>query len=692
MYDAPLEATYIFPLPDRSAVVGMRMTVADRVIEAHLQERGAARQAYDTAIAAGQRASIAEEERPDVFTLRVGNILPGERVTVLLTLAGALPVEDGEATFRFPLVVAPRYIPGAALAGGAVGAGYALDTDAVPDASRITPPVLLPGFPNPVLLTIDVGIDPAGLAVGEARSSLHAVTSTDGRIRIQPGERPNRDFVLRMPFDPAGPDASLIVVPDAEGDEGTYQLTVPPPAESGSSRPRDVVLLLDRSGSMQGWAMVAARRAAARIIDTLTDRDRFAVLAFDDLVDRPVELAAGLVAASDRHRYRAVEFLARLEARGGTELLAPLRQALAAPVAAGRGATGCSSSSQTVRSATRTSSCASRATRLRDVRVHTPSGSTAPSTPGSSAGWPAPGVGAANSSRARTGSTTPWRASTGGSARHCVTRLRARRLPASTLRPGYPPPRCGCRTCSPASHTSSVVGIPVCRGSAAGQLPAATGRDAWSVTSVSQHAARAGGHCSLSPRQNCTSRTVYDDVHRRIRRIRKRPPGRRSGGADRRHVPAVRRAVPVHRLRRRRHPGGDRREAPVAVVQPVESPDGWDMFAGHGAPAPMAMPVPAPMPVAHRPCRAAACRLRGGRPVLPPAPGGVFGGPPQMSAMPKPDAARQGPAGVARRLLGKRSSQSAPAAPAMAAAMTPTRESARSTDDLPTGPRTRPDV
>src|SRR5246127_1667852 len=184
VFDVPLEATYVFPLPDRGAVTGMRMTADGRVVEAKLQEREAARQAYDEAIASGRRASIAEEERPDVFTMRVGNIVPGERVSVALTLVCPLYYEDGEATFRFPLVVAPRYIPGRALTDLAVGDGHADDTDAVPDASRITPPVLLPGFPNPVRLTIDVGIDPAGLTLSGVRSSLPAVSTDDGRIRI----------------------------------------------------------------------------------------------------------------------------------------------------------------------------------------------------------------------------------------------------------------------------------------------------------------------------------------------------------------------------------------------------------------------------------------------------------------------------------------------------------------------------
>ena len=111
-FDVPLEATYIFPLPDRAAVTAMRMTADGRVVDAELKERGQARAEYDQAIAEGKRASIAEEERPDVFTMRVGNILPGERVMVALTLVGPLSYEDGEAMFRLPLVVAPRYIPG----------------------------------------------------------------------------------------------------------------------------------------------------------------------------------------------------------------------------------------------------------------------------------------------------------------------------------------------------------------------------------------------------------------------------------------------------------------------------------------------------------------------------------------------------------------------------------------------------
>ena len=331
-FDVSLEATYIFPLPDRAAVTAMRMEAAGHVVEGLLKERAQARADYDQAIAQGQQVAIAEEDRPDVFTMRVGNIAPGERVTVRLTLAQPLPYQDGEATFRFPLVVAPRYIPGRPLDGVPAGSGVAVDTDAVPDASRISPPVLLPGFPNPVRLTLSAEINPAGLPLAGIRCSLHATAeeaAADGRttVRLRPGERLDRDFILRLAVARHDQIASSLVLTTDPGEgpaQGTFSLTLVPPDGLGRPRPRDVVLVLDRSGSMDGWKMVAARRATARIVDTLTDADRFAVLCFDNSVERVPNISPGLAWATDRNRFRAIEQLARTEAQGGTEMLKPL--------------------------------------------------------------------------------------------------------------------------------------------------------------------------------------------------------------------------------------------------------------------------------------------------------------------------------------------------------------------------------
>jgi Ca-activated chloride channel family protein len=379
-HDVPIEATYVFPLPDRAAATRFRMEVQGRVVIGRLEERAQARATYDAALAAGQRAAITEEERAGVFTVRVGNLMPGEDATVELSLVGPLRWVDGEATFRFPLVVAPRYVPGAPLPGAPVGDGTSADTDLAPDASRISPPVLLPGFPSPVRLSLEVAIEP-GLAVDGLRSALHATVEEERGgarvVRLHPGERLDRDFVLRFAYgagasvgssaqaaldapsldagrsDPGGV-ASGAASPrarDVAGD-GTWSLTLVPPAGlAARQRPRDVAIVLDRSGSMMGWKMVCARRAVARIVDSLGDGDRFALLAFDNAIESyssaraagggsPGGRGAGgdgapaLVPATDRERFRATEWLAGIEARGGTVMAEPLARAAALLAAA----------------------------------------------------------------------------------------------------------------------------------------------------------------------------------------------------------------------------------------------------------------------------------------------------------------------------------------------------------------------
>jgi Ca-activated chloride channel family protein len=338
-----LEATYIFPLPDRAAVTGFQLLVAGRTIDGLLKERGEARRDYDEALAKGHRAAIAEEERPDVFALRVGNLPANEEIRVKLTLAGPLAVDPGEASYRFPLVVAPRYIPGVPLDGKPVGDGTAADTDAVPDASRIRPPVLLPGYPHPVRLAISVDLNAAAIGARDLCASLPATSEEpeEGlqRIRVVPGRRLDRDFVLRFRIGDEAVTTSLIVERDAGGGgEGSFLLTVVPPAEARDALPpRDIAFVLDRSGSMAGWKIAAARRAMASMVETLRDTDRFCVLAFDDVIESPPDLGDGLVPATSHNRSVAGEFLVGIEARGGTEMAGPLREAVNALAAGDTG-------------------------------------------------------------------------------------------------------------------------------------------------------------------------------------------------------------------------------------------------------------------------------------------------------------------------------------------------------------------
>lgn len=335
VFSTSLEATYIFPLPARHGVTRFRMRVAGRVLEGVLKERGEARREYDQALRNGHRAAIAEEERPEVFTMRVGNIPPGERVSIELELSGPVPFADGEATFRFPLVVAQRYIPGAPIDGPSVGSGTASDTSHVRDASRITPPVRLPGMPNPVRLSFGLTLERGGLEIADIRSSLHEVRAADeggGKVRVwlEPGERLDRDFILRYRIGGDGVRTGMLVHREQGAEEGTFALTVVPPtlAQMGTA-PRDVVVLLDRSGSMAGWRITAACRAAGRLVDSLTIHDRFALLAFDNHVDDLVtDAGVGLIPASDRNRFRALQALGTMSARGGTEMAGALQRAV----------------------------------------------------------------------------------------------------------------------------------------------------------------------------------------------------------------------------------------------------------------------------------------------------------------------------------------------------------------------------
>ncbi len=325
-----MEAVYIFPLPPKAAVHGFTLKIGDREVVGEIKERGQARREYRQAVQAGHRAALMEEERSDIFTTTVGNIGPGEEVRITFELSGPLSCFKNVARLRFPLVVGDVYVPGQALGGQSVGDGTHQDTDQVPDASRLTPPRLAADSPNPVQLKVCFEVEPAGLTVSKVESTCHFARTKqfeDGRFRVSllPGvERLDRAFVLEVTY----PENMLQTSLTVDQERGAFALTVvPPTSREGKGYPRDVVILLDRSGSMGGWSMVAARRAAARIVESLNEDDNFGLVAFDHQT-RHFDYSSGLKPANSFFKMRAAQFLSGIEAQGGTELLPALREGL----------------------------------------------------------------------------------------------------------------------------------------------------------------------------------------------------------------------------------------------------------------------------------------------------------------------------------------------------------------------------
>jgi Ca-activated chloride channel family protein len=318
-----LEATYIFPMSGGSAVSAFELKVGKRTIKGIVKERGEARATYQKAIEDGKRAALLEQDRDDVFTVQVGNLPPGEEVTVRIVTSEKLPFfDDGTTELRLPLVVAPRYIPGSPLPQNPVGDGIEWDTDQVPDASRISPPRLAKGFDPKVGLQIEVELADGG-DLSDLACSQHAIKMSSGKIALtKQDELLDRDFILRWKLSGEKVRTTLLTTKN-----GTGMLSILPPKREGFlGLARDVVFVLDRSGSMGGVKMTSAARACSLLLSTLGPRDRFAITAFDD---RAEWFSDGKFTTADEAGLAAGEkFLRTIDARGGTELDPAMKETL----------------------------------------------------------------------------------------------------------------------------------------------------------------------------------------------------------------------------------------------------------------------------------------------------------------------------------------------------------------------------
>lgn len=332
--DQSLEAVYVFPLPQDAAVYDMEIRIGNRVIRSVIREREEAKRVYQAAKSAGQRAALVEEERPNIFTTSVANIMPGDHIDVRLRYVEPLTWNDGKVRLTFPMVVGPRYIPGEQALGHS-GTGWAMDTDAVNDASRITPPVRNPDSRPGHDISLAVDLDP-GFEFGTVKSISHTIAVKrleDGRQHIALADGatiPNKDFILEVQQAASTrPQAALFLSPQRETGETNFLLAAFPPTVAPTEQgPVEMLYMIDVSGSMAGTSITQARAALLQALDRLRQNDRFGILAFNHSY---YEFSPSPLLASEQNVSAARQFVQNLKAGGGTEMLPALQHLMQKP-------------------------------------------------------------------------------------------------------------------------------------------------------------------------------------------------------------------------------------------------------------------------------------------------------------------------------------------------------------------------
>ena len=330
-----VEAIYAFPLPDDAAVDRLRMTVGNRIIEGEIHERKQAEKIYEQARAEGKKASLLSQERPNLFTVAIANIAADEEVTVTINYQETIDYEEGTFRLRFPMTIGPRYIPGApSNQQPPLGPGFTSPTPQVPDANRITPPYNLPGSGRWNHLTLEVDLD-AGVPLREVVSSYHRVdtsilSGTQQHLRLSGMDhRSDRDFELVWRPDLGSAPRSALFTEGgaAVAAEGTYALLMMmPPAPSASVRlPREIIFIIDTSGSMAGTSLDGAKQSLLLAIDRVHSNDRFNIIQFNSYTSA---LYKKPQYGSKDHLDEARAWVRSLESTGGTEMLPALQLAL----------------------------------------------------------------------------------------------------------------------------------------------------------------------------------------------------------------------------------------------------------------------------------------------------------------------------------------------------------------------------
>ena len=337
--DMNLEAVYTFPLPTGAAVTDMRLEWEDRVIRSVVKEKQQAKETYEAAKQEGRKTALLEQNRPNLFTTSVANFQPGEEVAVVFSFMQQLTFNGNVYEITFPTTFGPRYFPAAKptmLAMFASRAGL-LEPEresaaSLEERSRLTPPVVEDFSDHLLQLKATV----QGLPVADIYSNTHDVfvweTDADRyEVELVAGETlPNKDFSLKIELREA--EQPQIEFLQSEGPGGVHGLlTVYPPLGQDveiEPVPREVVFLIDTSGSMSGQPMEQAKEGLRRCLGMLTREDRFNIVRFSHEFS---EFAPRFVDVTPESLKAAEDYVASLQSDGGTEMQKALAHVLAMP-------------------------------------------------------------------------------------------------------------------------------------------------------------------------------------------------------------------------------------------------------------------------------------------------------------------------------------------------------------------------
>jgi Ca-activated chloride channel homolog len=307
-----IEAVYVFPLPHDASVDRMTVTIGGRTVRGVIKRREEARAMFDAARAQGRTAGLLDQERPNIFTQSVTNIPANETVTVTISYVQTLQYEAGDYEFVFAMVVGPRYVP----------AG-------VPDKTRITPPLVAtrPGHDITIDISLDVGFPLGGILSKSHELDVHRIGATKAQVKLRAASViPNKDFVLRFDGDGAKIQSALLSHRAQRG--GFFELLIQPPEQAlaGDILPKELIFVLDTSGSMMGLPIEKAKETMKLALDALRPGDTFNLITFAGETELLFPVP---VPATPENLRIAAMFLQSRSGRGGTEMMNAIRAALA---------------------------------------------------------------------------------------------------------------------------------------------------------------------------------------------------------------------------------------------------------------------------------------------------------------------------------------------------------------------------